>query len=202
LKKLNVEEISLKDVYSIGNSLKSDYVVWGSITKIGSSISVDGKLVDIKSNRSDVGFFTQSQNLDEVIPKINDFSKRIVQHILGTVPATAAAEPSAAAFAPAAGPPAATTAPAPSTGASRESQIIAGMKASKRGTLTAVINPEYINAPEPLKKRGFWMSQQFPTEFKGMDIGDVTVTEKRSRRYRRPEHLHLPEIRPGAASSY
>jgi TolB-like protein len=163
LKKSNIKEITLIDVYKLGNKLKSDYVVWGSITKIGNSLSIDGKLIDIVASKSDIGIFTQSQNLDEVIPKINDFSQRIVQHILGTssqhpaptVAAAGAAKP---------------TAP----GVSRESQIIAGMKAGgKRGTLTSAINPDFINAPDPFNRQGFWMSQKILTEFKGMDIGDI-----------------------------
>ncbi len=160
LKISKIKDISLAEVYSIGKKLKSDYVVWGSITKIGNSISVDGKLVDIASAKSDVGFFTQSPNMDEVIPKVNDFSQRIVQHILFTDPQIAA--PSAAAK------------PSVASGVSRESLIIAGMKSGKKGTLTSIINTDYINAPDdPFKRKGFWMSQQFTTEFKGMDIGDV-----------------------------
>jgi len=163
LKKSNIKEITLIDVYKLGNKLKSDYVVWGSITKIGNSLSIDGKLVDIVASKSDIGIFTQSQNLDEVMPKINDFSQRIVQHILGAssqqaAPAVAATGPSKP-MAP---------------GVSRESQIIAGMKAGgKKGTLTSAINPDFINAPDPFNRQGFWMSQKLPTEFKGMDIGDV-----------------------------
>lgn len=164
LKKSKTKEMTLVDVYDLGKRLKSDYVVWGSISKIGSSISIDGKLVDIAAGKADIGIFTQSQSLDEVIPKINDFSQRIVQHILGTTPPSAA--PVVAAPAPAVTRP---TAP----GLSRESQIIAGMKTGKRGTLTSAINTEFINAPDPLNRRGFWMSQKLPTEFKGMDIGDV-----------------------------
>ena len=161
LKKTGIKNISLTDVYSIGKKLKADYVVWGSITKIGSSISVDGKLVDISTAKSDVGFFTQSPNMDEVIPKVNDFSQRIVQHIMGAAPQVGAAAS-----------PAAT--PSQTPGISREAMIIAGMKAGKRGTLTSVINADYINSPyDPFKHKGFWMSQQFPTEFKGMDVGDV-----------------------------
>ncbi|MEN6331358.1 MAG: FG-GAP-like repeat-containing protein [Smithella sp.] len=161
LKKTGIKTISLTDVYGIGKKLKSDYVVWGSITKIGGSISVDGKLVDISTAKSDVGFFTQSSNMDEVIPKINEFSQRIVQHIMGGAPQVAAATS-----------PAAT--PSQTPGISRETMIIAGMKTGKRGTLTSVINADYINSPyDPFKHKGFWMSQQFPTEFKGMDIGDV-----------------------------
>ena len=165
LKKSNIKDISLAEVYNIGKKLKSDYVVWGSITKIGSSISVDGKLVDITTAKSDVGLFTQSPNLDEVIPKINDFSQKIVQHILGA-DAQTAGQPAAAA--------APTAAQSVAPGVSRESLIIAGMKSGKRGTLTSVINTDFINAPDdPFKRKGFWMSQHFPTEFKGMDVGDV-----------------------------
>ena len=160
LKKSNIKDISLTEAYSIGKKLKSDYVVWGSITKIGNSISVDGKLLDITAAKSDVGFFTQSPNMDEVIPKINDFSLRIVQHILGTAAPQEASSASVAT-------------PQASSGVSRESQIIASMKSGKKGTLTSIINTEYINAADPFNRRGFWMSQRISTEFKGMDIGDV-----------------------------
>jgi len=164
LKKSGAKELNLTDVQSIGRQLKSDYVVWGSITKIGNSISIDGKLIDITGGKSDVGIFSQSQTLDEVIPKINDFSQRIVQHILGTTPQALPAAP----VTPAVAPP-------PVPGASREAQIIAGMKkGGKKATLTSsIINPEFINSSDPINRRGFWMSQQFKSEFKGMDIGDV-----------------------------
>lgn len=169
LKKFGSKELNLLDVQNIGRQLKSDYVVWGSITKIGSSISIDGKLVDIAGGKSDVGIFSQSQTLDEVIPKINDFSQRIIQHILGSAPQSVPvpAKTAPAAVAPAVAPPVA-------SGTSREAQIIAGMKAGgKRGTLTSMINPEFINSSDPVNRRGFWMSQQFKTEFIGMDVGDV-----------------------------
>lgn len=168
LKKSGTKELNLMDVQSIGKQLKSDYVVWGSITKIGSSISIDGKLVDVAGGKSDVGIFSQSQTLDEVIPKINDFSQRIVQHIIGTTPQAAAPAEPAASITPTAVPP-------PVPGASREAQIIAGMKTGgRKGTLTSsMINTEYINATDPINRRGFWMSQEFKSEFNGMDIGDV-----------------------------
>jgi TolB-like protein len=169
LKKIKSKELTLADVYNLGKKLKSDYVVWGSITKIGKSISIDGKLVDITANKSDIGIFAQSQSLDEVIPKINDFSQRIVQHILGITSLATTQDTGSATSAPTASP----NAPPSPPGSSRESQIIADMKTGKRGTLTSAINAEYINAPDPTNRRGFWMSQKLPTEFKGMDIGDV-----------------------------
>ena len=169
LKKIKSRELTLADVYNLGKKLKSDYVVWGSITKIGKSVSIDGKLVDIAANKSNIGIFAQSQSLDEVIPKINDFSQRIVQHILGITSPAATQDTGSATSAPTASP----NAPPSPPGSSRESQIIADMKTGKRGTLTSAINAEYINAPDPTNRRGFWMSQQVPTELKGMDVGDV-----------------------------
>jgi TolB-like protein len=163
LKKSNIKEITLSDAYKLGSKLKSDYVVWGSITKIGNSLSIDGKLIDIIASKSEIGISTQSQNSDEIMPKINDFSQRIVQHILGTSSQQAAPTVAAAGHSRPIAP-----------GVSRETQIIAGMKAGgKRGTLTSTINPDFINAPDPFNRQGFWMSQKLPTEFKGMDIGDV-----------------------------
>ncbi len=47
------------------------------------------------------------------------------------------------------------------------------MKSSKKGTFTASINPDFINAAQPIDSKSFWKSQQFSNEFKGMDIGDV-----------------------------
>ncbi|HDQ05063.1 MAG TPA: hypothetical protein ENN23_11015 [Deltaproteobacteria bacterium] len=166
MKKTKSRDLNLADVYKIGKNLKSDYVVWGSITKIGSSISIDGKLVDINANKSDVNIFAQSQNIDDVMPKINDFSQKIVNHILGTTQAAPVISPSPT------GDDKTASRPLP-PGTSREAQIIASMRTNKRGTMTSAINTEYINSPEPINRRGFWLSQQITTQFVGMDIGDV-----------------------------
>lgn len=161
MKKSKIKAITADDVRNIGKKLNSDYVVWGSITKIGNSISIDGKLVNMDKAKSDIGVSSQSQNIDDVIPKIDEFSESIIHHILGTAPQSSTQ-------------PTATTATAPAP-FSRESQIITNMRSSgkKGGTLTSVINTEFINTAEPLNRKGFWMSQNIPTEFKGMDIGDV-----------------------------
>ena len=70
------------------------------------------------------------------------------------------------------------------------------MRGSRKGTFTSSINPDFINAAQPLDRKTFWKSQQFPIEFKGMDIGDVngdglneTVMIDRNNR------PHLPEKR-------
>ena len=47
------------------------------------------------------------------------------------------------------------------------------MRAGRKGTYTSSINPDFINAAQPLDRKTFWKSQQFSNEFRGMDIGDV-----------------------------
>jgi TolB-like protein len=165
LKKSDGKELTLPAVYGLGKKMNVDYAVWGSITKIGNSFSIDGKLVDIAANKSPVGIFTQSQGMDDLIPKITEFAQRIDAHILGTAPPAPA--PQTSAPAPPPGP------EDPKPPASREAQIISGMKAGKKATFTALINPDLITGAQPLDRKSFWMSQKYPTEFKGMDIGDV-----------------------------
>jgi hypothetical protein len=41
------------------------------------------------------------------------------------------------------------------------------------GTFTSIINPDLINAPEPIDRKGFWITPRYSYEFRGMDIGDV-----------------------------
>ena len=169
------KDLSQADVSAIGKRLKADYVVWGSITKIGDSLSLDGKLLDVASSQSPVTLFEQTRGMNEVIPKINDFSQRIRSHVTGealaatSAPAPAAPSPAAVATAGTA----AGAGAAAATGKSQETDIVTGMRKGKT-TYTGIINPEFITAPEgPSGKKGFWMSPKYGTEFKGLDIGDV-----------------------------
>lgn len=166
LKKQGGKEMALADVYGLGKKLNMDYIVWGSITKFGNSFSVDGKLIDIAANTSSVGVFTQSQGMDDLIPKITDFAQRINAHILGTVP-----QAFSSSLAPAA--PVVAAPPAPVVQSPREAQIISGMRAGRKGTYTSLINPDFITGAGPLERKTFWMSDKRPTEYRGMDIGDV-----------------------------
>jgi TolB-like protein len=161
-------DLAAEDVYDLGKKMKVDYVVYGSITKIGNSVSLDGKLLDVATHKSPVDVFSQSQGMDDVIPKIGDFAKRIDYHILGQVPSTFGAPPAPS------GPPVYGMAPQQPAGpsSSKDPEAIDAVR-TRQGTFTAVINPEFINAPQSIDRKGFWMSQRFDTEFKGMDIGDV-----------------------------
>jgi TolB-like protein len=158
-------EITAPDAFTLGKKLNADFVVWGSITKIGNSLSIDGRLVDVAASKTVVNISAQCPTMDEVIPKINDFAQRIDTHILGgSLPQ--ASEPPAA-------PKEIIVSRKPSPQAAREAEIISGIRGGQKGTYTSSINPDFINAAQPLNAKTFWKSQQFLAEFRGMDIGDV-----------------------------
>ena len=169
------KDLTQADVSAIGKRLKADYVVWGSITKIGDSISLDGKLLDVASSQSPVTLFEQTRGMNEVIPKITEFSQRIRSYVTGEALAapsapTAPAPAATAAAVAAGGAAAAGAAAAPAK--SQETEIVSGMRKGKT-TYTGIINPDFITGTQPFDKKGFWMSPKYGTEFKGMDIGDV-----------------------------
>ncbi|MBN2254908.1 MAG: VCBS repeat-containing protein [Deltaproteobacteria bacterium] len=164
LGKTGGKELSADEVSRIGKALKADYVVWGSITKIGSSVSLDGRLFDVAAGTSPVGVFEQCRGLDEIIPKMDVFAKKIQYHLLGTIPTTVI---------PTAEPAPVTAQPRPEGRQPAPGSSAVEALRTRQGTLTAVINPDFINAARPLDRKDFWMTQRYPIEFKGMDIGDV-----------------------------
>jgi TolB-like protein len=206
-------DMTQEDALSFGKKLKVDYVVWGSITKIGNSVSLDGKLLETASSKAPVGVFTQSQGLDDVIGKVNDFAKRVDTHILGQVPATFDQLPAPAAQ-PAAAPAAPATAAVIPPGAipARKDPDARDVFRSGKGTYTSFINPDFITSGQD--RRGFWMSPKYEVEFKGMAIGDVdgdglneivTIDNKTVRIYRKKGQeikLAYPTLVGKAANNY
>jgi TolB-like protein len=157
-------EIASSDAFALGKKLYADFVVWGSITKIGSSLSIDAKLLDVAANKNVINIYAQCPTMDEVIPKVSEFAQRIDTHILGGLPQTNEPAPVKKEI---------IVSRQPSLQANREAEIISGIRAGLKSTYTSSINPDFINAAQPLDRNTFWKSQQFPNEFRGIDIGDV-----------------------------
>ncbi|HOJ52256.1 MAG TPA: hypothetical protein PLT64_07375 [Syntrophales bacterium] len=162
---LKIKDLTLPNVYAVGKKLNCDFAVWGSITKIGNSVSIDGKLLDIAAYTHPVGLLSQTQGMDEVIGKINELAKKINDYISQSKPSTPALS------VPTTGTP--TAPPVPRAEGSKEDKILSTMRKAKRATLTGAINPDFISGVMPRDKKTFWMSQKYPTEFRGIDIGDV-----------------------------
>jgi len=81
----------------IGRKLKANYVLFGSLTVFGSSVSIDAKVIDVTGTRSPLTFFNQSKGMDEVVPKIDliaeDINSQLFQRVSVTRKSPAPAQP-------------------------------------------------------------------------------------------------------------
>ena len=76
-------EKTLPNMTSIAEKLGADFMVFGNITKLGENISIDASLVDILNDKKSTPVFIQSIGLDNMIPEINNFAKKIKGLITG-----------------------------------------------------------------------------------------------------------------------
>ena len=67
----------------IGKSLDADYVILGSLTVFGDSVSMDAKIFDVAQEGELFTAFTQTKSMDELIPMINKFAGDIKAKITG-----------------------------------------------------------------------------------------------------------------------
>ncbi|MBA3009427.1 MAG: CsgG/HfaB family protein [Proteobacteria bacterium] len=65
----------------IGADMGVDYVLFGSLTHFGESVSLDARMVDIAGATPALTFFEQSNNMGDVIPLVNSFAGDINQKV-------------------------------------------------------------------------------------------------------------------------
>ena len=80
---------------TIGKALQADYVITGSLTVFGESVSIDAKILDVTKSEELVTAFNQSKGMDEVIPTVDQFAQDINEKIMGRYmrPTVRTAEP-------------------------------------------------------------------------------------------------------------
>jgi len=67
----------------IGMRVGADYIVLGSLTKIGDYISLDARLISITEDKPPLGAFTQHKGIEEMMLKIGEFAEDIGYKITG-----------------------------------------------------------------------------------------------------------------------
>ena len=65
----------------IGANMGMDYILFGSLTHFGESVSLDASMVDITGKKDTLSFFEQSNNMGDVIPLVNSFAGDINQKV-------------------------------------------------------------------------------------------------------------------------
>ncbi len=94
--------LTLTKAREIGKRLGVDYVVLGSLTSFGQSVSLDAELIPVKTNRAPIPLYTQAPTLDELIPKLTEMGQKAVAALQGhPLPRPKALAPAPIAKAPA-----------------------------------------------------------------------------------------------------
>ena len=164
----------------VGGKLQADYVLFGSLTVFGESVSIDAKMADVSGQQPPLPFFAQTRGMGEVIPQINQFASNINASVFGRE----VAQRPAAATAVQAGAPAATAAqPAPPGYDPRmhpekllQSGVSSDTQVPVAGQPYQTPNPAFVataGAGTTTGERTFWKSRNFKTLINGIDIADV-----------------------------
>ncbi len=137
----------------IGKELNAQVVVFGSITQLGKSVSVDARVVKVDQAESALTAFVQAQDLDQVIPQINQFAQRINAEIFRRPDAIAASQPTPEAQTPAA------------TGGSGE---MANLPAN-----ISPLNPLFLKQLSGIESDRYWHSPRLNGVIDSLAVADI-----------------------------
>lgn len=108
------------DRLQLARQLEADYFLSGSITKIGDTVSIDARLVDVTAADDPVPLYLQGTDMDSIIPGLETFAGDIRTTMLQGPPLPDHAKETGIAPAPARKPPE----PSPSPPAVRETPLV------------------------------------------------------------------------------
>jgi len=136
----------LEYVSKLGRQLDADYILFGSLTSFGESISLDATMVNLIKKMPPAKFFFHTKGMESVIPEINTFAQKVYAEILGrdyqdTEPAHVSRAPDS------------------------ERQV---------DSKVSLLGPDSGKFDQvDIKGNSFWKSKPFRTKFLGIAIGDV-----------------------------
>ena len=188
------EPVSVEDAIAMGQQQNVDYVLFGSVTMLGSMISTDAQLVGVAQEKPLLTFNEVGQDQGDIIAHMEHLTTRINETVFGVakgVVLSPASDPAAddihthpeklvipgitpetpPALAPSTAP-AKSTAPTTSTAPA----TMTAPTASAAPTTTAPAAPIVLVAPqtdEDESSLSYWKSESFPATIEGLSIADV-----------------------------
>lgn len=163
----------------VGAKLEADYVLFGSLTIFGDSVSIDSKMVDVAGNKKTIAFFNQSRGIGEVIPKINDFAGEINEKVFGRVMLSKEA--------PAKQP----QQVAPDNIYAHPEKLAEDFGEFEYAGKRSDLNPAFIVTRSKKSSREFWKSRNFKKLINGIALGDVDRDGKVETVVITPDSVHI-----------
>ncbi|MCP4668893.1 MAG: hypothetical protein GY849_21355, partial [Deltaproteobacteria bacterium] len=127
---------------SLGRKLKADYVLYGSLTVFGQSVSMDAAMAGLAKKEAPVTVFVQTKGMESVIPEVNKFAQKVNAKIFGR------------------------------TYADTDYAVIPSRYKRPYDSRASRLNPYFLKRHQvSVRGAGFWKSKSFKTELRGMAIG-------------------------------
>jgi len=82
LSSIAARELTREKLMEFGSALRADYVIGGSISKMGNNVSVDVTILNLIKGGTTSSVFTQSLGLDELIPRMKVLTREIADTIV------------------------------------------------------------------------------------------------------------------------
>ncbi|MCD4763274.1 MAG: CsgG/HfaB family protein, partial [Desulfobacterales bacterium] len=164
----------------VGAKLEADYVLFGSLTIFGDSVSIDSKMVDVTGDRETLAFFNQSQGIGEVIPKINNFAGEINEKVFGRVmpskelPAKQQLHPVQT-----------------DNIYAHPEKLVEDFGEFENEGKSSDLNPVFIVTRSQKSSREFWKSRNFRELINGIALGDVDSDGKIETVIITPDSVHI-----------
>ena len=158
-------EIDSQTAQKIGEALGADFVVFGSVTKLGDSASVDLKVVDVKGEKPASSVYVQARKMEEIIAQVDVIARKVDEKILGYSLGPAVAErPSEPPRQAAVVPPPIFVPPSPPATQPSSSASPPPVFGSPTGVATATV--------KGFSATDFSQSKAFPFVMRGIAMGD------------------------------
>ncbi|MGD9338514.1 MAG: hypothetical protein PVF76_14395 [Syntrophobacterales bacterium] len=180
----------------IGTSLGVDYVLFGSLTIFGESVSIDSKMVPLTTDKPPVTIYAQTKGMGEVIPRINDFAQDINNKIFGRAPTAVAAAPVQPRFSQE-NPekliaPRTWSSQAPAQPPSQTYGQAPGQRPAQPGQGSSQLNPYFVAPSSVSQGQGaFWQSQKLELAITSMAVADVNADGINEVILLSPRELHI-----------
>lgn len=156
----------------IGQELGADVVVFGSVTVLGKSVSLDARLVQVGSDTPPLTAYVGAATMDQVIPSINQFAKRINAEIFARPEAMAEMKRQELE---------AQASRESGQGMSEEERKLAAGGSSAVDALPANIsplNPLFRRALSGVESDRYWRSPRMDGQITSLAVGDIDLDGK------------------------
>ena len=169
---------------AVGEALAADYVLTGSITRLGDQFSLDLTLLHLSGQTPPVSFFGQAPDINALIPAVNAIAEKTIKALQAgqaapadvapvenpTAVSTVGPAPSVTAALPVEAPSRALIKPAAPTGAPADGPFqTPGLPEAEGGQAS----PFVVSHQTAGDQGGFWKSRDLAMEARGLAVADL-----------------------------